>query len=155
MALKTVKKAGEYRVIFSGDDALQLPEGEDESQRAIITAWETGDWHALIKSGGSPTWFVLKPLGRDLLDLWRCWKDPHGNELWDTGPGWRLLARLALSKVEGLDDLKWSPVDAPAHFEGVTCAPSAVFDRIPQGAAVARELGAAVFHREIVTLGKA
>jgi hypothetical protein len=158
VALKTYKKAGEYKLIYSGDDALKLPEGKKAREKALEVAWETQTWPlAPGKSMADAVVFVMKPLGSEVIQAWFAWKDEHDHPLANTEAGWSTLARIALTKIDGLkvdgQDVEATFVE---HKKFGVIASSAPFDLLGPDAArsVQFELGLAVHHRETKTLGK-
>lgn len=161
MALKTFKKAGEYKVIYSGDDSIcdaLMAMPMEERRQALQTAWETQNWAPLIKPGSVPVYFVCKPLGSDAYGRWTVLRDEHGNNLIGTYHGNRLLARMALIRIEGDDAMTVNRIEHPKYPSlGALASAEVSFDLLgtEESKAVQNELGEAVYHRETTTLGKA
>jgi hypothetical protein len=152
VALKTIKKAGEYKIAFSGDDALNFTGSKKEIGKALVIAWETGVYP--VKPGQSPVFFVMKPLGSDAIGRWYIWRDEHGNRIAGTAYGNMVLARMALVRIEGSEDMSVTPIEHKTF--GVIASAETSFDLLgPElSKSVQFELGEAVYHRETVTLGK-
>lgn len=153
MIQANTKRAGRYVLCFSGDPALQFPEAEDERDRALTTARETGKWSAHTKDGQQPTFFHMRALGRDEFGAWKTWRDPNGNSMAGTNAGWMALARLALDKVENFEGRKVESVK-DKYFG--TLASLDLFEDVEPALvdAILIELGVAVFEHEQVTRGK-
>lgn len=142
------RPAGHYRVAFSGDTALELPEDKEARARALRIARETGNWAAITKSGEMPWLFVLQPLSTEQLTAWSSQRDEHGNVVAETEQGALQLLRVALVDVENVPDAPTVRRIADDRF-GTIAAPD-ILDIIPRShlQAVAAELSLYIQLRE-------
>ncbi len=73
MALRPPCLQKTYDEFYSGDPAFEIPEpGATDEQRGeyarrVTVARETNGWAALLKPGGNPTKFVMRPIPGDVF----------------------------------------------------------------------------------------
>jgi len=143
MAIKAPSLQSDYSLIFSGDDALKLPEDETEREHALTVARDTGRWDDLLVPGAKPTIFDVRPLTGS--DFTRIIGTSHRL-------GWIALEecayalRLALRKVTNLGDFKVEQVEE----DGVMLASTNIINAIYAtggGRSIVLELGQAVIKK--------
>jgi len=143
MAIKAPSLQSDYSLIFSGDDALKLPEDEAEREHALTVARDTGRWDDLLVPGAKPTIFDVRPLtGSDFAHILG-----ESHRL-----GWIALEecayalRLALRKVTNLGEFKVEPVDEGGRSMASTNIINAIY-ATGGGRAIVLELGHAVIRK--------
>ena len=143
------RKAGLYKLAFSGDDALDLPADRDAARRALAVARETGRWDAITRPGAVPWLFVLQPLTARQMLAWESLRDAHGNDISRSELGEATLVLVALVAIEGIPEVT-GPFRRDGHPEFGTIAPAAALELIPRSAltSVVHELAAVITHRE-------
>lgn len=144
------RKAGLYKLAFSGDDALELPDDPVEARRALAVARETGNWAAITRPGAQPWLFAFQPLTAWQLLAWESLRDEHGNDASRSERGQAVLVLVALVAVEGVPGVAAPTLRRDGHPEFGTIAPAAALDIIPRKVlrAVVHELAGVITHRE-------
>jgi hypothetical protein len=140
------RRAGNYDVVFSGDDALDLPEDPAARAHALKVARETGNYPC--KQGVSPWIFTMQRLAPEVFDEWRSMMDEHGNRMGGTPMGASLLVRLALVGVRNIEGVSVRRVRG--RFETSELAAADVLTAIPDAArdAVISEFADVIIGRE-------
>lgn len=144
----------DYTLIYSGDPALNLPSDEEERDRALKTARETGKWDALLTGKEQPTIFHLRPIVGTALDYLIGQRE----RLQLTDAELAVLAlRLALKRVENFGEHKVVHYKDKDH--GVVLASTAIIDAIyteggaEHGRKIVGELGGLVIGKALEALG--
>lgn len=123
-----VKKAGIYKLAYSQDPALALPEDDAARALALRVARETGDWATITKPGEKLSLFSFRPLDADAIIKWQS--SHHDKSITDIDlSGWSALVLGALVAVENVDGAQVRREDS-AIF-GTAAAPS-VLDALPR-----------------------
>jgi hypothetical protein len=132
----------EYTLIYSGDDALALPDDPSERANALRVARETGDWSRLITPGMQPTLFHMRPVSGTLYD-WLAgeWRR---RRLVDS-EAYALAVRLALRRIENFGDHKVIVENEAPNLATVAII-DALYD-VRGGRELMTELGALVLER--------
>lgn len=94
---------GNYKVAWSKDPALIVPEDDTERGNALRVARETSDWSSLIKAGQSPTWFVFRWLP---VATYQRWWDARERGVIGRHEAHSMLLLLALVDVENFGGVK-------------------------------------------------
>jgi len=148
--IKPPSQQFEYTLIFSGDPSLALPDKEDEREKALEVARETGQWAPLIRSGEQPTLFHVRPVHGMLLD----WLLGEIRRRTLTANEANVIAlRLALRRVEGLGEHKVELERIGAgmgnHDMATTAIVQALYSIEGVGHLVVQELGDYIFGRAL------
>lgn len=97
--LKAPSLARDLTWIYSGDPALDAPEHADDEdwQRRLAVARDTGQWAPVLKAGEVPTLFTLRPVPGI---VWRAVMDQLQVGERGAGTMTALVARVALVRVD-------------------------------------------------------
>ncbi len=127
------------------EDAKYIEDAQIEHGRRIRVARETGNWSSLLKTGGNPTKFVMRPVSGSVF---RALMDRLSAGKFGVLSLQQLLFRAAIVNVVNLDE----GVDAKVEtvtLEGIgTIATADIADRLDSlDKGIVRELGDEAFRR--------
>lgn len=123
-----VKKTGIYKLAYSQDPALELPEESDARSLALRVARETGDWASITKPNEKLSLFSFRPLDSESIINWQS--SHHDKSITDIDlAGWSALVLGALVAVENVEGAVVRREDS-AIFG--TAADPVVLDALPR-----------------------
>jgi hypothetical protein len=145
--IKPPSLQSEMSLIYSGDPALKLPEGDEERARVLKLARETGRWQDLTAEGQLPTIFEIRPMTGSAFDWW-CGETRRRQLVEQESAA--LALRMTLRKVVNFGDYKVKH----ERVDDFWLATREIIDAIyaaagKEGRAVVLELGASIIERAV------
>ncbi len=156
--IAAVKPPEKYRLAWSKDPAIKLPEDDVEAGKALKIARETGDWSKLLPdSKQQPTWFIMRWLPEMPYRRWWDLRRERGGPV-GIDEALALLFKMALVEIEGGGDLRVRLADDDRVRDRV--ATDQILDDLKaalgrsEATLLVAEIAACVFEREEFTAPK-